>query len=60
MLEAVSVSKQLGETDLLKLIPQQKLAITGDLLVSIGSGYEVVGGLNILEEEAVTPPPIVP
>lgn len=59
MLEAVSVSKQLKETDLIKLIQQQKLAITGDLLVSIGSGYEVIGGIHVLGEEPITPP-IVP
>ena len=60
ILEAVSVSKQINETDLLKLSQQQKLAITGDLLVSIGSGYEVFGGIHVLEEETVTPPRIVP
>jgi hypothetical protein len=60
ILEAVSVSKQINETDLLKLSQQQKLAITGDLLVSIGSGYEVLGGVHVLEEETVTPPRIVP
>jgi hypothetical protein len=60
ILEAVSVSKQINETDLLKLSQQQKLAITGDLLVSIGSGYEVFGGVHVLGEETVTPPRIVP
>ena len=60
ILEAVSVSKQLKETDLLKLIEEQKLAITGDLLVSLGSAYEVIGGIHVLEEEAVKIPRIVP
>ncbi len=45
ILEAISVSSQIGETDLLKRLREQKLAITGDMLVSIGSAYEVVGGI---------------
>jgi len=60
ILEAVSVSKQLKETDLVKLIEEQKLAITGDLLVSLGSAYEVIGGIHVLEEETVKIPRIVP
>ncbi|MBS4212765.1 MULTISPECIES: hypothetical protein [Neobacillus] len=60
ILEAISVSKQIGETDLEKLIQDQKVAITGDLLVSIGSAIEVIGGINVLEEETVSPPGIVP
>ncbi|WP_066304374.1 hypothetical protein [Bacillus sp. FJAT-29814] len=60
LLEALSVSRQINETDLIKLLQEQKLAITGDLLVSIGSAYEVVGGINVLEEESVRPPIIVP
>lgn len=60
ILEAVSVSRQLRETDLVKLIQEQKLAITGDLLVSIGAAIEVIGGIHVLEEETVKPPPIVP
>jgi hypothetical protein len=60
IIEAVSVSKQIKETDLLKRIQQQKLAIAGDFLVSVGAGYEVVGGIHVLEEEIVTTPRIVP
>jgi hypothetical protein len=60
ILEAVSVSSQIRETDLIKLLQQQKLAITGDLFVSIGSAYEVIGGINVLEEESVNIPRIVP
>ncbi|EKN66926.1 hypothetical protein BABA_13597 [Neobacillus bataviensis LMG 21833] len=60
ILEAISVTKQLGETDLVKLNQEQKIAITGDLLVSIGAAIEVIGGINVLEEETVTPPIIVP
>ncbi|MFF2445630.1 hypothetical protein ACFVSW_00920 [Neobacillus sp. NPDC058068] len=60
ILEAVSVSRQLRETDLVKLIQEQKLAITGDLLVSIGSAYEVIGGIHVLEEESAKIIPLVP
>jgi hypothetical protein len=60
ILEAISVSGQLGETDIIKLLQEQKLAITGDLLVSIGSAYEVIGGIHVLEEETVKTPRIVP
>lgn len=60
ILEAIAVSSQIGETDLIKRMQEQKLAITGDLLVSIGSAYEVIGGIGVLQEEAVTPPHIVP
>lgn len=60
ILEAISVSSQIGETDIIKRLREQKLAITGDLLVSIGSAYEVVGGIHVLQEEAVETPRIVP
>jgi len=60
ILEAVSVSRQIRETDILKLLEERKLAVTGDLLVSIGSALEVIGGLHVIEEEAVQIPPIVP
>lgn len=60
ILEAVSVSSQIGETDLIKLLQEQKLAITGDLLVAIGSAYEVIGGIHVLEEETDKIPRIVP
>ena len=60
ILEAISVSSQIGETDIIKLLQEQKLAITGDLLVSIGSAYEVVGGIHVLQEEIVKTPRIVP
>jgi hypothetical protein len=60
ILEAVSVSRQLGETDLVKLLQEQQLAITGDLLVSLGSAYEVIGGIHVLEEESAKITRIVP
>ncbi|MEH7415521.1 hypothetical protein V7266_09600 [Neobacillus drentensis] len=60
LLEALSVQSQIGENDQIKLIQEQKLAITGDFLVSVGSAYEVMGGLRVLEEESVLPPRIVP
>jgi hypothetical protein len=60
LLEAISVSSQIRETDLIKLLQEQKLAITGDLLVSIGSAYEVAGGIHVLQEETIEIPRIVP
>jgi hypothetical protein len=60
ILEAISVSGQIGETDLIKLLQEQKLAITGDFLVLIGSAYEVIGGIHVLGEEPVKTPRIVP
>lgn len=51
ILEAISVSKQIRETDKIRLIEEQKIAITGDSLVAIGSVLEVIGGLLVLEEE---------
>lgn len=60
ILEAISVSSQINETDLVIRLQEQKLAITGDLLVSIGSVYEVFGGIHVLEEEKVITPKIVP
>lgn len=60
ILEAISVSKQLNEIDKLKLIEEQKIAITGDLLVSLGSAIEVFGGLTVIEEETVKLPRIIP
>ena len=60
ILEAISVSSQIGETDLLKRLREQKLAITGDMLVSIGSAYEVVGGINVLQEETIETLRIIP
>jgi hypothetical protein len=60
LLEAFSVQSQLGETDKIKLVQEQKIAITGDFLVSVGSAYEVIGGLRVLDEENVQPPRIVP
>ncbi|MBA9029266.1 MULTISPECIES: hypothetical protein [Bacillaceae] len=59
ILEAISVSSQIGETDIIKLLREQKLAITGDFLVSIGSAYEVAGGIRVLQEESVETPHIV-
>jgi hypothetical protein len=60
ILEAISVSNQISETDIIKLIQEQKRAITGDLLVSIGAAYEVFGGIHALEEETVETPRIIP
>ena len=60
ILEAISVSRQISETDIIKLLQEQKLAITGDLLASIGSAYEVFGGIHVLEEETVETTRIVP
>ena len=51
ILEAISVSNQIRETDKVRLIEEQKIAITGDSLVAIGSVLEVIGGLLVLEEE---------
>ena len=60
ILEAISVSSQIRETDLIKRLQEQKLAITGDLLVSIGAAYEVAGGIHVLQEETIELPRIVP
>lgn len=60
ILEAISVSSQIRETDLIKRLQEQKLAITGDFLVSLGSAYEVAGGIHVLQEEANEIPRIVP
>ena len=60
LLEAISVTSQIRETNIIKLLQEQKLAITGDLLVSLGSAYEVFGGIHVLEEESVKIPRIVP
>ncbi|RLQ94272.1 hypothetical protein [Falsibacillus albus] len=49
--EALSVSKQIGETDKSKLIKEQEAAITGDLLAALGSLIEVFGGVEVLQEE---------
>lgn len=51
ILEAIAVSSQIGETDIIKRLREQQLAITGDLLVSIGSAFEVSGGIQVLQEE---------
>ncbi|MGJ7913142.1 hypothetical protein [Neobacillus sp. LXY-1] len=60
ILEAISVSRQIGETDKTKLIEEQKVAIAGDFLVSLGSAIEVIGGLQVLEEELVKTSRLVP
>jgi hypothetical protein len=52
ILEAISVSSQINETDKNKLIEEQKIAIAGDFLASLGSAIEVIGGIEILREEA--------
>jgi hypothetical protein len=51
ILEAISFSSQIRETDKIKLLEEQKIAIAGDLLVSLGSAIDVIGGLQVLEEE---------
>jgi hypothetical protein len=60
ILEAISVSNQINETDIIKLLQEQKLAITGDLLAAIGAAYEVLGGIHALEEEQLETPRIIP
>jgi hypothetical protein len=60
ILEAISVSNQIHETDIIRLLQEQKLAITGDLLVSIGAAYEVLGGIHALKEEELETPRIIP
>jgi hypothetical protein len=60
ILEAISVTMQISETDIIKLLQEQKLAITGDLLASIGAAYEVIGGIHVLEEETVEVARIIP
>lgn len=61
ILEAVSVSSQIGEKDTIKLLQEQKVAIIGDFLASIGSAYEVFGGIRTLEgEEVFQTPRIIP
>lgn len=60
IVEAISVSMQISETDIIKLLQEQKLAITGDLLVSIGAAYEVSGGIHVLEEETAESTRIIP
>ena len=51
---------QISETDIIKLLQEQKLAITGDLLASIGAAYEVFGGIHVLGEETVEIARIIP
>ncbi|WP_338749197.1 hypothetical protein [Bacillus sp. FJAT-52991] len=60
IVEAISVTNQINETDLIKLLQEQKIAITGDLLVAIGAAYETVGGLRVLEEETAKTTRIIP
>jgi SNF family Na+-dependent transporter len=60
ILEAISVSSQIRETDKRQLLKEQKIAIAGDLLVSLGSAFEVIGGLQVIEEEPIKIPRIVP
>jgi hypothetical protein len=52
ILEAISVSNQINETDKTRLIEEQKIAIAGDFLASLGSAIEVIGGIEVLHEEA--------
>ncbi|PLT32937.1 hypothetical protein [Bacillus sp. V5-8f] len=59
VLEAISVSRQIGETDKAKLFEEQKIAITGDLLVSIGAAIEVAGGIKALSEEGISGIPLI-
>lgn len=51
IIEAISVSTQLRETNKARLIEEQKFAIAGDFLVSIGAAIEVIGGVHVLQEE---------
>ncbi|WP_203363704.1 hypothetical protein [Bacillus sp. REN10] len=60
ILEAISVTSQISETDLTQLLQEQKVALTGDLLVALGAAYETVGGIRVLEEETVKTARIIP
>jgi hypothetical protein len=60
LLEAISVSRQISETDLIKLLQEQKIAITGDFLVAMGAAYEVSGGIQVLQEETAEAARIIP
>jgi hypothetical protein len=51
ILIAISVSRQIRETDKSKLLEEQKIAIAGDFLVSLGAALEGIGGLQAMEEE---------
>ncbi|WP_206763779.1 hypothetical protein [Cytobacillus firmus] len=50
ILIAISVSRQIRETDKIKLLEEQKTAIVGDFLVSLGAALEGIGGLQAMEE----------
>ncbi|ALC91755.1 hypothetical protein AM500_19690 [Bacillus sp. FJAT-18017] len=60
ILEAISVTRQIYETDILKLIQEQKIAITGDILTAIGSVVEADGGIQVLNEENLEVTRIIP
>ncbi|OCA84161.1 hypothetical protein A8F94_15680 [Bacillus sp. FJAT-27225] len=60
LLEAISVTKQIYETDILRLLQEQKIAIAGDILAAIGSALEAGGGLQVLNEESSGTTRIVP
>jgi len=51
LLEAIAVSSQIFTNDKNQKLNEQKLAVTGDSLVSLGAAIEVSGGLEILKEE---------
>ena len=56
----IFLSARISETDKMKLLEEQKIAIAGDFLVSLGSAIEVIGGLEVLEEESVKTGRLVP
>lgn len=60
ILEAISVTNQISETDFNKLLQEQKMAITGDMLSSLGSAYDAMGGLQVLREEAIKNTRVIP
>ncbi|WP_018662817.1 hypothetical protein [Heyndrickxia acidiproducens] len=51
LVEAIAVTSQILTKDKERLIDEQKLAITGDSLVSLGSAFEAIGGMKVLEKE---------
>ncbi|WP_409290013.1 hypothetical protein [Peribacillus sp. SCS-37] len=59
ILEAVSVTNQIGLTDTARLLEEQKTAIAGDVLVSLGAAIEAAGGLKVLKEEEQSAAPLI-
>ncbi|MBM7694641.1 hypothetical protein JOC77_004116 [Peribacillus deserti] len=51
ILETISVTNQIFITDKQELINQQKVAITADILNSLGAAIEAAGGIKVVTEE---------